>query len=353
MRYIKAALAVLAFANAVQAETREVDVVVPEQQPLERTLQLSGSIEARQVAQLAALESGVVASFSVEVGDVVNQGDVLLQLDDTLVQLELAQAEAALDSARSALSEAERLSAETSNLSQQRLVASTLNAQREAAVALAKAEVERQQALVKIAAERVRRHTLMAPFTGVIAARNVNAGEWVSQQTSVYSLVESNALRANVAIPQEYFATFSSGSPIEARVSLDGGLSSAKRIPVSRFVGVSDPQSRVFTALIDLPQDSGFVPGMSAQIQLSLPADESSVVWLPRSALKQHPDGGASVFSIEDGVARRQVIQIAMMEPNRVAIANIRGGIPYVISGVELLQDGERVTVRASSESLP
>lgn len=338
-----------ALCRPVASAPPEADVIVPRAEAAPDTLQLSGSVEARQVARLAPLESGVVADFFVEAGDRVNAGDLLLQLDDTLVRLELAQAEAALDAAALTVAEAERLLTETRGLSERQLVASTVNAERKAAVDLARSETARLQAAVDLASERVNRYRLRAPFAGVIAQRTVSVGEWVSQQTPVFSLVESSRLRVNVAVPQEYLAAFRDVSRIEATVSQPGVRQAVVRAPVSRIVRVFDARSRVFTALIDLPRDTGFLPGMSADVLLTLPGTQSEFVWLPRSAVKRHPDGGASVFSIEDGIARRHVVRILRSDEDRVAVLDLADGKAYVVSGVEVLEEGQSVIIRSTT----
>lgn len=80
-----------------------------------------------------------------------------------------------------------------------------------AALAASHADVGRQQALLE-------RHTLNAPFAGVISAKLTEAGEWVSPGMAVFELVGSTDLHADFAVPQRYFSQLSLATPLTIRV---------------------------------------------------------------------------------------------------------------------------------------
>jgi len=352
-RIIKSAhiltISLLFFASA-HAQTQagsalNVNAVYPIKSSESGQLQLSGEIESAQVASLSSLESGMVAAFFVEAGDVVEKGDVLLHLDSKLAELELNTATASLKAAEVREKEAKRLYEEVLALSKSEVVAQTLIAERAAALANAQAETMRASAQVDLQAEVVNRHRLIAPFSGVITMRNVDEGEWITSQTTVFELVNKDKLRLRLAIPQEHYTRLAKEAktqPVRVQVKPDAGFE-AFTAAVTRIVPNSNTVSRTFTVLVDLPPDTGLIAGMSARGTLSLLSEQSNKIILPRAALKRHPDGGSSVFKIENGKAVRVVTQVDLLPNNQIAVATTDSESLYIISGIELLSDGQAV----------
>lgn len=320
-----------------------VDVIFPSETQTKQTLVLTGSVEAKQYAQIAALEAGRVERIEVEIGDVVEAGQTLLSLDSRLAQLEVEGAKANLNAAKVNLAEAKRLYQEVLKLSEQQVVAQTLIAERAALLANAEAQLASSQANLSLREELLNRHTLTAPFSGVIAQRNVDTGEWVTQQSTVFDLVAQDDLRLNIAIPQEYYSLLLQQAKAELRVKPDVISAQAFNAKLSRFVPVSNSATRTFMAQVDLPKDSNLVVGMSARAELTIPNTQRSSITLPRSAVKQHPDGGSSVFIVEDGKAKRVITPITVTTNNMVTINNQPFDKAYIISAVELLRDGTPV----------
>ena len=128
------------------ASTTSVDVITAQQSQDKQVVALTATVEAVQDAQLAAQQSGLVAKLLVDAGDRVEQGAVLLQLDDTLAQLNLTQANASVKAARVARREAQRLYEEVLALSKQKVVAQTTIDERRANAEVATAKLAKQQA---------------------------------------------------------------------------------------------------------------------------------------------------------------------------------------------------------------
>ncbi|GEM_PF-746513 len=343
---------VLLHANAFAQNIIEVDVFIPESaQNANQTIFLTGTVEAEQHANLAVLEAGVVKQLFVEVGDNVTAGQKLMTLDATLANLTLSEATAALSAAQVARDEAQRLYEEVLALSKKQVVAQTLIAERNAALAAAEAALIQQGANVELRKEVLNRHTLYAPFAGVIAQRHADLGEWVTQQTPVYTLIEQNNLRLSVAIPQEYYGLLS-GKAVSAKVQPDFQNADTVYAQLDRLVAVTDNQSRTLTGHIYLPDDTTLLAGMSASAQIVLPNQSADIVWLPRTALKVHPDGGSSVFVVKDNTARRVLVEVVDQNTDQIAVKNTSADQVFVASGVELLKDGDSLQVNKPQEAL-
>jgi RND family efflux transporter MFP subunit len=341
-------LPLLGLSYALQAEVTKVTVISPPEETHTQKLVLTGTVLAKQDANLSSLEQGLIKTILVEVGDHVTQGQTLLTLDNTLAKIELEQAQAIQLSAKIQYQEAQRLHKEVLELAQKQVVANTLSAERNANRANTKALLARATAEVALQQEVVNRHVLIAPFTGVIAQRNVDIGEWVNQQNGLLQLVSDSHLRLLVDIPQEHLHTLQGQRNINATVFSDIDKSLHYSLPLSQLVAVSDPLSRTVQGRIDLPKTNAFIPGMSARAEFLLPKKNAKQMLLPKSALKRHPDGSYSVYSVVDKKVKRHSIIILQHLGEQVSVSGVPTNAAIIISGNELLTEGTVVEVSSA-----
>ena len=337
-------LLVSTFASSAN-DAANVDVYLAQAQTQREVLSLTGTIEATQDSALASQQAGLIESLYFEVGDTVEKGQKLLVIDNTLAVLAVEQAKSAVKARMSERNEAERLYQEVIELSKKELVAKTLLNQRLSSFEISDAMLKQANAELATAKEMLNRHTLYAPFSGVVSKRLVDVGEWVSQQTQIMRLVSQSNMRLNIAIPQEYYQVLNGQNDVEVTVTPDFNQGISIESTLSRIVGVADNQSRSITGLVNLPSNQNLVVGMSAHAAIELPQSDQNIVWLPKSAIKQHPDGGASVFVVNNNKAKRILINIVKQQGQQTAITGVGVEQPFVMSGVELLKDGDSLSI--------
>ncbi len=320
------------------------------QQPV-RELMINGTLSADQSARLSAAVAGLVSRVRVDIGDVVDTGDVLLELDPELNRLALQQAKATRRQQQSALNDAQRRLEEASSLIARRSIAASevrsLESEVEAAkaaLAASHADVGRQQALLE-------RHTLNAPFAGVISAKLTEAGEWVSPGMAVFELVGSTDLHADFAVPQRYFSQLSLATPLTIRVEnspTNSLQNSAIAADITAIVPVSDPSARTFLIRASVPA-KGLTPGMAVFGSLAIQSSEKQPV-IPRDSLLRDAQGNVSVWVAEEAdeglLARRKVIRIRPGQSDPVIVTDgLSAGDRVVIRGNESLRDGDLIQV--------
>ncbi len=314
------------------------------------TLRLTGTVTARQRAGLSPRTSGLVRAVHVDAGDVVDAGEVLLELDGEVAALELRRAEAALREGRVQLTEARRLLREAEPLVRDEHLPETELHARAAEVDLRAAAMARLEAEVGHAREALARHSLVAPFAGVVSRKRTEAGEWVETGTPVLDLVDIEHLRLDVQVPQERFADIDLDTPVEVRP--DG--TSAEPLParVGARVPVNDPVARTFLVRVEVSAAHGrLLPGMSAQAIFEIPG-ASSAVSVPRDALLRGADGSFSVWSVEGSenearAAAREVTLGRTLAEQVEVIGGLRVGELVVVRGNEALREGQRVRFEA------
>lgn len=330
----------------VQAQEQvPVRVAMPLEKGLSEQLVLSGSLTAQQDASLSSRTAGLVAELLVDAGSTVKKGQPLLKLDTALAQHELAQRQAALSAAEVLQTERLRLVTEAEKLTEQQLFPQTELSLRRAALAEADAMLQQAKAEQQQQQEIVARHTLTAPFAGVIAQRTTDVGEWVALGTPVLQLVSLTPLLLDVQVPQEYFAALSALRRIEVRADmLPAEKLSAKLLAT---VPVGSSSARSFLARLEVTDgQQALLPGTSASATFYFERDDATVLVVPPDALLRHPDGNFSLFAIRDNKAYRHNVTLGRSSEQGVEILS---GLPkqqaVVVRGNETLRDGQAVRV--------
>jgi membrane fusion protein (multidrug efflux system) len=200
--------------TADDASLPRVQVVSPKPGPPQRTLTLPGNIEAWNQAPIYAQVSGYVSHWYKDYGAEVKAGDLLATIDTPGLDAQFAASKAnlAVVEARYKLAEitARRWSAlsGTQSVSQQDVDVKVADAAaQKAQVAAAQQDVARYQALIAF-------KRLVAPFDGVVTARNTNVGDYVnaaggdatlrSASTALFIAADIHKMRIFVSVPQEY-----------------------------------------------------------------------------------------------------------------------------------------------------
>lgn len=331
--------------SLVVAAEREVSVVTPESVALKDVLALSGSVTARRQAMLSPRMDGLVSDLQVDAGDRVEQAEILMRLDTALIERELELARASAAEVRAAAAEADRLVKEATRLRGDNFIPATELASREAASTAAVEALGAAVAREQLIQEQLRRHELPAPFTGVIAERMAETGEWVNRGDPIFRLVATDPVWIDVNVPQEHFGRLSIGTPVHIFPDTTRGVELEGRIVA--LVPVSDIQARSFLVRIAADDPDGTLfPGTSAATQIQSDSTGRGLA-LPRQAVVAHPDGGRSIFVIDDdGRARRRAIRVVEESADRVVVEdNLSPNARVVVRGNQRLRGGDPVKV--------
>jgi len=322
-----------------------VSTALPKQSSIAQTLSLSGSLTAERRALLSPRVDGLVAEVLVDAGTVVEKGQTLLKLDPAIARQQYAQSQAATAEAKAVRDEAARLVKEAERLRKQNYISASEMANRQSNLALSEATLVAMQAAERTSLEQLHRHELPAPFTGVISAKMTEAGEWINRGTAVLELVATDLVRLDVKVPQERFSDIDKHSPVDVLPDVYPG----QRLPakISAIVPVSDPQARAFLVRVVVDaSDISLLPGTSATAVIGLSGKTGQKLIVPRDALLLHPDGGYSLFIVQDGLAKRRQVSIGQQSQDGVSIiTGLNQNEQVVIRGNEVLRDDQAVTI--------
>ena len=340
------------FADAPMAQSAmPVSVVKAVRAVIAEEVHLTGDLRAKRISNLSSEVEGLIQSLLVDDGDVITKGQVVLVLDSELALIATSQADAAVDEAQARQTEAGRRLAELMKLEKKQHVPKTNVAAARAEIQITHSVVAQAQAIARRARAMLDRHTVRAPFGGVIATKLVEIGQWIETSDPLVALVETNWVRLQAQVPQLYFGRVEPG--MRAIIHFDARPNEILDAVVSTKIAVSDGSSRTFPVLIDIANERGtLAPGMSARVTLQI-GDQGNqkTLMVPQDAIVRRADGSQSVWTIviEDGQskAKQRKVETGRVYRDNIKILNgmIEPGTHVIVRGNEILRPGQLVIV--------
>jgi len=335
-----------AAADAAAASALPVSLATAQQQPMARTVLVSGPVTAYEEMQLGVEISGQrVTALPVDVGQWVKQGQVLLQLDHRTLDSELAQADASLKQAQGS-QELARLNYERSaKLAAQQLISeSSLDELRASRI---NAEAQTATARAARDAAKLRRDfaDLRAPADGPISKRLVQPGQVVSAGTELLRLIRDGRLEWRAELPEDQLTGVAVGNTVE--------LPYADAVVSGRIRAVTpgvDAQTRTGTIFADLPEPGTLKPGV--YVEGRIVTGEGQALTIPTAAIVQR-DGHSYVFTVNDKqqAARLRVRTGQAVQGRTAILEGLKVGDRVVVDGAGFLGEGDRVRVVADAKA--
>jgi multidrug efflux pump subunit AcrA (membrane-fusion protein) len=398
--------------QAIKEAIPQVSVITARQAPATSALELPGNIEAIQTASLSARTNGYLRCWYVDIGDRVQAGQLLAEIDTPEIDQQLQQSRANLSQAQANLGQAEaNLRSAITNmeytrvtyerwryLASQHVVSEQDRDQTWEAYNAARATVDAMRANVNVAraaiaanAANVRQLTVLqgfrriyAPFAGVISARNVDVGSLINAgsatnvststgspptgttipgvgaaQTSpgvpamgsgLFQIARIDYLRIYINVPQTFTSSIKPGQTVEIGV---------REFPKSKFTGrvgrttsALDPASRTLLTEVQIPnpKHDGYqlLPGMYATVRIDVKVAQPSVR-IPAMALVIRSDGPQVVTVTKDEKARFQKVVIGRDYGNELdLLSGLEPGATLIVNAPDNLRDGAQVCPKPS-----
>ncbi len=142
-----------------------------------------------------------IDEISIRVADVVEPGSVLARLDCRDFELARKQVEAEIASLRARIELAQRRLARTETLVEKQTVSEELLDQREADLAVLRADYQGASAQLDVSRLDISRCTIVSPFKAVITARTGSVGEFAQKGTKLFEIVDIEQLEISAQVP--------------------------------------------------------------------------------------------------------------------------------------------------------
>ena len=257
-------------------------------------LTLPGSVQANVEAPIYARTSGYLKRWYVDIGTHVKAGQVLAQIDAPELDQQLRQAQADVANAEAnrniANITAERWRGlrETDSVSQQDADEKVnLEATSAAQLQAAQANLQRLRELSSF-------KTIVAPFEGVVTARDTDVGQLISAGSSagtdLFRIADTRQLRLYVHVPQSYAAQMQ--PDLMADVLFPDRPGQTYSAKLERTSNAIDAESRTLLAqlIVDNSKDE-LLPGAYAEVHFQLPALSGAALRIPANTLLTRGDG--------------------------------------------------------------
>ena len=334
-----------------------VEVIHAKRGAMKDEIALPGNIQAFSDAPVYARSSGYMKKWYFDIGAHVKAGQLLAEIESPEVDQQLAQARADLGTAQANMKLAELTMNRYQGLLKLEAIARQDVDNATGAYEADKATVASQQANVKRLEQMVGFEKVVAPFDGVITARNTDVGQLVNAGNGgpaqeLFHISSSTKLRIFVSVPQTYSNAVIPGTGAEINLAEAPGRHYAGR--VARNSTTIDPATRTLLTEVDIDNASGsLLPGAYAEVHLKLPAATPAFV-VPVSALVFRADG-LQVAVVRDG-NRAELVHITQGRDfgNEVEVTSgISENDLIIVNTPDSLTSGAAVHIESQDGSRP
>lgn len=313
-KHLTIVLPCLCFLVGCQSKESQTESPSPVQVKV-RTVENSISITEKHYSGTAEEESGTPLSFATagtvrelhfHLGQRVAKGQLLATLDPTSMQNAYKAAQATLEQARDAYRRMEKLHAKGS-LPDMKWVE-------------VQSKLEQAVSMEQIASKNLKDCRLYAPYSGVIARKEVEVGQNVMPGMPVAQLVTASTLRIKIAVPETEISFIEVGQEAVVRVSALGGRTF--RATVAEKGIVANPLSRSYDVKLKVEGNhAGLLPGMvtDVSIRFSASGNDSSYV-IPARIVQLDEKNTTFVWTVKNGKAHKQAVSCGAYQADGVTV---------------------------------
>jgi len=322
------------------------------------TLSVVGNLVGAATVEAVPKISGRLDAVNVRLGDRVSRGQTLAKIEDREIAEQVKQAKASFDVAAATIRqrEADLKLAQTNldrsrNLFDRQLIPrqtfDDTDAKHQAALAaldLARAQYVQAQARLDELTINLADTNITSPVSGFVGKRALDAGAWVTPNSSFISVVDIGIVRLVANIVEKDLRRIAQG--IKAAVSVDAFPGETFQGHIAHVAPVLDPATR--TAQIEVEIDNPsfrLKPGMYAKVDFTVERKEHTLV-VPANAIVDL-NGQKGVFLPDEGdVAKFTPVTLGMTNPSQVEVSNgLAEGMQVVTTGAAALRDGDRIVL--------
>ena len=311
-----------------QAANAEGFVVRPSQ--LSQSIFATGSVLANEEVDLHPEVAGKLTGIFFKEGNLVIKGSLLVKINDADLQAQIHKNELDSKLAQERLKRNEKLF-EMKGISEQEY--------EELQNTVAGMAAERDVLLAQVAKTEIR-----APFNGRIGLKSVSEGSYVTPQTMIASLQQTDPVKIDFSIPEKYATLVKIGDEIQFTTGSGGPYKGA----IYAIEPKVDQQTRTIQIRALCPNSkSDILPGAFARITLELQKmdhvfmipTQSIVPVLKGKQVYLYRDGKAQAVKVETGVRNDEAIQVlsGLAENDTVittGLMQMKDGIPVKLSSV-------------------
>jgi len=298
-------------------------------------LNAQGMLESEKNIMVSPLSPGAVKKIHVAIGDSVKQGQLLAELDASVLQSSIAEVESSLSLARTIFEKRERLWQKKIGSEVEYLQAKT-----------GKESLERRLATLN---EQLVMTKISAPLAGTVDDILIKEGEMAPAGFGAFRLIQMSRLKVRAALSENFATKIRRGDAVMVRIPVAGLEFERKIEAVSQII---DARNRTFQVEVFLPGDNRLKPNMMAVLTITDYRNPQALTVLKNIVQETGVEKFLFVAESKDGkwTARKRIVRIGVDSDNRVEILEgLSAGESVVSFGFQKLADGQLLIVEESS----
>jgi len=313
--------------KTIYVDTISVEAKLVESKELALTKTFSGTLEGEEQANIFAKIPERIMSVKVRVGDFVNSGSVLFELDKGGASSQFYQAQAAYLNAQKNFERMKNLLAEGA-ISQQSFD------QVETGFEVARANFDAARNTVEIT----------SPISGVVTALNVSIGDLANPQMAMATVANIGRMKAKFNVGESDVPSLYVGQSAQIFSEMNPEvIQTGKIFQLSKSANI---QSRTFEmqAMFSNTKDRWFKPGMFCRVNVNMKTKKDALV-IPLAAVVK-ADNSEGVYLINGGKSYYKTIATGITDGILVeVISGLKAGDLIVTLGMNNLKDGTVVVI--------
>jgi RND family efflux transporter MFP subunit len=309
---------------------KEVAVLALAPQPFDHFVQTQGHVESDNNILVSAKSMGVITRVNVTEGQQVSKGQVLAQIDNSVIERSIEGMESQLELATSVYERQKNLWDQKIGTEVQFLQAKTN-----------KESLEKQLASLREQNEMAK---IKAPLSGTVDEIFMKVGENIAPGMPAIRVVNASDLKIQARISEAYVTDIKKGNKVLVNISELKKQVEAKVTFVSKTI---DPLSRTFNVEVALPSHPDLRPNMTATVKVIFDTNPSSLV-VPVNVIQEINKEKVVYIAEEKGkhtVATRKVINVEGVYGNQAEVKGLNAGDKLITVGYQGLNDGDYVKI--------
>ncbi len=275
-----------------------------------QTVSANGTLKPVKVVNVGAQISGRISALHADFNDTVTEGQVLAELDDSLLKAQLAQSEAQLASAEAQLTLAKVNDARARNLASRGAGAKADADTAAANLEIAMAAVGAAKAKVDIDRVNLSYAIIRSPVSGVVMSRDVDVGQTVAASLSapqIFSIAQDLAkMQIDTTVAEADVGAIKADMPVTFRVDAFAGRSFSGSVKQVRLNPTTESNVVSYNVVVEVDNsDLTLLPGMTAYVQITIGTADDTLR-IANAALRFKPEGAATAAAAAGGEGRRQ-----------------------------------------------
>lgn len=320
-----------------------VSVLVVQPQGITQSLTVSGTLLGEEEATVISETNGKIIAVRAQVGDWLNKGQTIVQVENDLKQVALEQAKAQALAAKTNYEKAKKDLERYEELFKQQITTQSVIENARLAAQAAEAQLKSAEAGARLAQRHYDDTFIKAPLAGRLADRYVNEAAMVMPGDRIGVVVNSRNMKLKTSVAENEIAALRNGQLAEVIADAMPQLKFNGKV-ISVAQKANHERTYPIEILVQNDQAESLKSGMFGRATVQVASAEAALVIPAASVLTEN--NSSYVFVEENGVAKRIAVQLGLQQGNHVQIKNgIAAGARLVVSGHQRLSDGARINV--------